>query len=166
MLEFKVNDQKKYVVEQKGETLLINDSPTDWDWLKINEKQFHIVRENQSYLVDVISVNTEEKKVRLKVNGKEITLSGLDKMDLLLKELGMDSLKTAVVNDLKAPMPGLILDVLVSEGQEVKKGDKVLILEAMKMENVIKAPADVTIKEVKIEKGDNVEKNHTLITFG
>jgi biotin carboxyl carrier protein len=69
------------------------------------------------------------------------------------------------VNDLKAPMPGLVLKVLVAEGAEVKKGDTLLVLEAMKMENNIKATHDVNIKQILIKPGDKVEKNQTLIAF-
>ena len=62
-------------------------------------------------------------------------------------------------------MPGLVLSVLVKEGDEVKKGDNLLVLEAMKMENIIKSPADVTIKSIKIKASDKVEKNQVLIQF-
>jgi biotin carboxyl carrier protein len=62
-------------------------------------------------------------------------------------------------------MPGLVIDVKVTEGQTVQKGETLLILEAMKMENVLKAPADVTMKAIKVQKGENVEKNQVLIVF-
>jgi biotin carboxyl carrier protein len=62
-------------------------------------------------------------------------------------------------------MPGLVLSILVKEGDEVKKGDNLLVLEAMKMENIIKSPADVTIKFIKIKPSDKVEKNQVLIQF-
>jgi biotin carboxyl carrier protein len=59
----------------------------------------------------------------------------------------------------------LVLSVLVKEGDEVKKGDNLFVLEAMKMENIIKSPADVTIKSIKIKPSDKVEKNQVLIQF-
>ena len=62
-------------------------------------------------------------------------------------------------------MPGLIIQLLVKDGDEVKSGDTLLILEAMKMENIIKAPGDATVKSVKVRKGDGVEKNQVLIEF-
>ncbi|MDB5143897.1 MAG: gcdC, partial [Mucilaginibacter sp.] len=71
----------------------------------------------------------------------------------------------AKVSEIKAPMPGLVLKLFVSEGTEVKKGDNLFILEAMKMENIIKSPADVTVKTVKIKPGDKVEKGQVLLTF-
>jgi len=67
------------------------------------------------------------------------------------------------VNDLKAPMPGLVLDVLVKEGQQIKKGENLLVLEAMKMENNLKALSDAVVKKVNVGKGARVEKNEILI---
>ncbi|MBY0435500.1 MAG: acetyl-CoA carboxylase biotin carboxyl carrier protein subunit, partial [Cyclobacteriaceae bacterium] len=69
------------------------------------------------------------------------------------------------VNAVKAPMPGLIIDLRVNAGDTVKTGDPLLVLEAMKMENIIKAPGDGTVKQVKIKKGDSVEKGQLLIEF-
>jgi biotin carboxyl carrier protein len=63
-------------------------------------------------------------------------------------------------------MPGLIVDIKVEAGQEVKKGDPILILEAMKMENIIKSPGDGVVKAIKVNPRDNVEKNQVLIQFG
>ena len=57
------------------------------------------------------------------------------------------------------------MEVSVTEGQELKKGDKVLVLEAMKMENILKAPDDAVVKKVHVAKGNTVEKNAVLITF-
>ena len=68
-----------------------------------------------------------------------------------------------MVNDIKAPMPGLILEVNVKEGDEVKEGDYLLVLEAMKMENALTAPRDAVIKSISVEKGQTVEKNQLLI---
>ena len=78
---------------------------------------------------------------------------------------GMDNLNTAKVSEIKAPMPGLVLRILAGEGEEVKKGGNLLVLEAMKMENIIKAPADVIIKSVKVKDGDKVEKNQVMMIF-
>jgi biotin carboxyl carrier protein len=81
----------------------------------------------------------------------------------ILTNLGIDVGAAKKINDIKAPMPGLVLKVLVKDGDVIKKGDNLLVLEAMKMENSIKAPADATIKAVKITAGDKVEKNQVMI---
>jgi biotin carboxyl carrier protein len=62
-------------------------------------------------------------------------------------------------------MPGLIIDLRVKEGDQVKAGDPLLILEAMKMENIIKASGDSIVKSLKVKKGETVEKNQVLIEF-
>jgi len=79
--------------------------------------------------------------------------------------MGMMSKEIPKIDKLDAPMLGNIINVLVSKGDKVTKGDPLLILEVMKMENVIKAPADVTIQKINVLVGDNVNKNQTLIKF-
>ena len=79
--------------------------------------------------------------------------------------MGMMSKEIPKINKLDAPMLGNIINVLVSKGDKVTKGDPLLILEVMKMENVIKAPGDVTIQKINVLVGDNVNKNQTLIKF-
>ena len=65
-----------------------------------------------------------------------------------------------------APMPGTIVSVNVSDGQSVRKGDVLVVLEAMKMENEIKAPVDGTITSVAVNKGESVDTGATLVTIG
>jgi biotin carboxyl carrier protein len=79
--------------------------------------------------------------------------------------MGMSSATANKVNNIKAPMPGLIINLKVAEGDTVKAGDQLLILEAMKMENILKSPGDGVIKKIKVKKGDSVEKNQVLIEF-
>ncbi|NJX17348.1 biotin/lipoyl-containing protein, partial [Tamlana crocina] len=86
-----------------------------------------------------------------------------NELDLLIDEMGLSLAAAQVVNDIKAPMPGLILDVLVEEGQKVKEGDYLLVLEAMKMENTLTAPRDGVVKSVSVKKGETVDKSQLLI---
>jgi len=69
------------------------------------------------------------------------------------------------VNEVKAPMPGLLLNVMVKPGNQVFKGDNLLVLEAMKMENMIKSPTDGVVKSIEVEKSSAVDKNQVLIKF-
>ncbi len=159
--------ENTYEVElEKGTTHTgkVNGEKFELDILK-DEERFHVLRNNKSYNVDVIEANYAEKSFELMVNGTPYTYEAKDRFDLLLKELGMENLASVAANDLKAPMPGLVLKVQVRPGQTVKKGDALLVLEAMKMENVLKATGEATIKTIKAEIGKAVEKNQVLIEF-
>jgi biotin carboxyl carrier protein len=79
--------------------------------------------------------------------------------------MGMNKTIANTISDIKAPMPGLILQILVKSGMLIKKGDPVLILEAMKMENIIKSPVSGVIKEIKAKEKESVAKNQILIEF-
>jgi biotin carboxyl carrier protein len=79
--------------------------------------------------------------------------------------MGMNNANAGNVITIKAPMPGLIIDLKVKEGDAVKQNDPLIVLEAMKMENIIKSPGDGVVKSVKVTKGVSVEKNQVLIEF-
>lgn len=135
------------------------------DLLQINEYQYHLLYNNKSYNVDLVKLNTEEKTIVLKINSVKFSLQLKDKYDELLHNLGLDKLAAKKFNDVKAPMPGMVLNILINVGDVVKKGDALLVLEAMKMENIIKSPADGTVKKIAAVKGTAVEKNQILIQF-
>jgi biotin carboxyl carrier protein len=125
----------------------------------------HVLHNNKSYTVELIHFDKDEKQCTLLVNNKEMNVSIEDRFDALLHQLGMDNMNSQKVNEVKAPMPGLVLNVLVKPGEEVAKGDGLLVLEAMKMENIIKSPTDGVIKSVEVEQSNAVEKNQVLIKF-
>jgi acetyl/propionyl-CoA carboxylase alpha subunit len=164
MYKAKVNSQLNFEIDlsPKGGT---DAGPLGWDLVQEREGKFHIIRDNRSYKVEVLETDYQSKTFTIKVNGNKYTVELKDRYDELLKSLGMDTYGGSKVNEMKAPMPGLVVDVRVKEGDEVRKGDPVLVLEAMKMENILKAPADVTIKKVNVLKGDKVEKNQVLVNF-
>jgi biotin carboxyl carrier protein len=166
MLKVKVNDKNEYTVLLANETSgNIDGKAFSWDIIEVKNGSFHIIKDNKSYNVEIVKVVIAEKTFLVKVNGNSYQLQVKDKFDELLKKLGFDSLAANKVNEIKAPMPGLVLDIRVLEGDVVKKGDAVLVLEAMKMENIIKSPTDGVIKKININKGVAVEKNQVLINF-
>lgn len=134
-----------------------------WDVYQVSDAIFHVIKDNRSHNVEVLE--PIEGKTRLKVNGTIYESEVVDKFDELLKSLGMEKAGAGKVNELKAPMPGLVLEIAIKPGDELKKGDRVLVLEAMKMENVIKAPADVTVTSVEVETGKTVDKNQVMVRF-
>ena len=161
----KVNQKDEFEIKNDRQELLIGESPANIDLLRIKEGKFHLIRGGKSYTASLIDLNTEEKTVDIKINNRLYHLDVEDQFDQLLHRLGMDDLVGAAVSQLKAPMPGLVLQLMVKEGQTLAKDESLLILEAMKMENVLKAPADVTIKKINVEEQQSVEKNQILIEF-
>ena len=164
MFKAAINDNN-YQINIDNDTLLIDGKEVDFDLAELSEGKYHVISVNRSFSIDLVSVDEDKKVVTVKVNNSSYEVALKDKMDELLEKLGMDSLLEAKTEDLKAPMPGLILNIAVEVGQEIKKGEKLLILEAMKMENVIKATGDGVVEAVKVEVGHSVDKDQILITF-
>ena len=133
--------------------------------IEIKDGIFHIIKDNKSYNAEVLKANKEEKSFVIRVNGNKYTVQLKDKYDDLLKELGIEMGSSAKVKELKAPMPGLVVDVRVKEGDAVKKGDALVVLQAMKMENILKCPADLVVKKIHVKKDSTIEKNQLLISF-
>jgi acetyl/propionyl-CoA carboxylase alpha subunit len=161
MVEASVNGKKTYTIDHGT----IDGVEYQWDLLTLDDHSFHILRDNQSYRATVINVNHEEKTMLIRVNGNEYEISIKDKYDLLLKQMGISSTAATQVNNFKAPMPGLIREIMVSAGAEVSKGDTLLILEAMKMENALKSPRAGKIKKINIATGNAVEKGQVMLEF-
>ena len=166
MLKVKVNNSTEHqVVFESDLNGTINTIPFNWDVIEVKNGTFHVIKDNKSYTVDVIKADYQEKNITVSVNGNKYQLNVKDKYDELLKTLGLDNLNSNKVNEIKAPMPGLVLDIRVAEGATVQKGDPILVLEAMKMENIIKSPTDGVIKKINVKKGVAVEKNQVLVNF-
>ena len=164
-MQLNISGLDPMTVTNDSEGISINGEAFNWDMVQLSERGFHVVYGGNSYEMEVVKADYKEKSFTIKINGKLAEVKAKDRFDLLLEEMGISDLASQKVNDLKAPMPGLILQVLVQPGDEIQKGQQLLILEAMKMENVLKAPADAVVKEVNIEKGQNVEKNQVLLLF-
>jgi biotin carboxyl carrier protein len=164
MLRITLN-QQEYLFDKKAETVMLNGHAVNADVVKLDKNKFHVIINNSSYNIELLAKDENAKNQIILVNGQKQSVEIKDKYDDLLKQLGMDKLMGNKANLLKAPMPGLVLKVLVTEGQAVKKGDGLLILEAMKMENIIKASSDGMVKKIHIEEKNIVDKNQKMIEF-
>lgn len=154
-----------FKVEKDGEDLLVNGTPLHWDLKKINSTAFHILLNQVSHSVELLHMDPEQKMLTIKLNNKVSSILVKDRFDLLLEKLGMNQKVGTQINDIKAPMPGLILDIRVKVGDSISKGDPLLVLEAMKMENILKSASEGEVKAILVGKGDSVEKNQVLIQF-
>ncbi len=137
----------------------------DIDLVQIKPGQYHLIRDGKSYNLEVVKSDLKAKEFEIKVNGTTYSLTAKDRLDLLLEDLGMEGAGQTKLDSLLAPMPGLVLDIMIEADQTLAKGDPLLILEAMKMENVIKSPEELKVDKVEIKKGQAVEKGEVLVRF-
>lgn len=135
------------------------------DLSQLSEYRYHLLYNNKSYLLEVVSRDSRSGNFIIKVNNKEVNVMLKTTLDELLAKMGLNNNHNAVSKDIDAPMPGLILDIAVNQGSEVKKGEKLMVLEAMKMENIIKSPGDGKVKAVLVKKGDSVDSGQKLLHF-
>lgn len=129
----------------------------------ILQKTGRILFRTGTKLYKIDNIETDERNISFSINGTYFEATVKDEQDLLLEKLGFHAGASASAGSLNAPMPGKILELLVSEGDEVDESEPVLILEAMKMENELKSPAKGVITKLHVQQGDNVEKNQLLI---
>ena len=163
MIEVKVGDSHKISVSNSKDGLFVNDQLFDGEVVKISENSFKVFQRNKIFRVEI--VERTGKAMKLKVDDHFLEVSVSDHIDQILDKLGMNVSASASVKDVKAPMPGSILNIIVEQGADVSQGDQLLILEAMKMENVIKSPGDGKVSKIHVSERENVEKNQVLISF-
>ena len=135
------------------------------DAIQLNTSQFHVLDNNKPYKVEIVSSDFVAKKYTIKVNNNTYEVAISDALDILIQSMGIERGRTKVVNAIKAPMPGLILEISVEVGQEVKENDPLLILEAMKMEHSFLSPRNGIIKSIAVQKGTAVDKGQLLVEF-
>ncbi|MBB4078055.1 biotin carboxyl carrier protein [Lewinella aquimaris] len=155
--------QKYKVIIAEREYPVTDQQLTDLDLSGPFNDKYHFLHEATGFTARVVGHRPSEKTLTVEINGRRFTVDIRDKFDQLVEELGFATVAASTNNDVLAPMPGLILDIMVREGDEVAEGTPLLILEAMKMENVLKAEGSGTVKSIGINKGQAVEKRQLLI---
>ncbi len=163
MAKIEVNNSA-FEITREREDIFLNGTKAEYDLIKLPNGDYHLLLDDQSYTISVSGKDTSTGNLSLTVNGRKFESHLQNKLAELLKSMGMEAGKKKL-KELKAPMPGLVLDVKVTSGDEVIEGQELLVLEAMKMENAIKSPQDGIIESISIEKNVKVEKNQILVSF-
>ena len=158
-------DTLKVKVNDSYEFDLSKDVISKLDAIRSSPDAYHILHDTISYQATFVIADFNKKTYRIKVNNNTYDVVISNTLDQLIDQMGFSVNGSAEVGAIYAPMPGLLLDISVSVGQEVKKDDPLFILEAMKMENSIVSPRDGVIKSINGNKGDAVEKDQLLVEF-
>ena len=123
---------------------------------------YHFIYDNKSYRVSVVQKNGG---FLASVNGKSVAVEDVPRLKELMAKIGVQNMAADHSTELKAPMPGKILKVLTEKGENINKSQSLIVLEAMKMENVLKSPIGAQVSEINVKAGDTVEKDQILVTF-
>lgn len=133
------------------------------DIVKKSPGVFHILKEHSSITAKVVVSDLSAKKITVEIAGEKFEIEIKDTLDQMLEKMGFGLVANKLIKEIKAPMPGLVLEICVTNGQVVNEGDKLLTLEAMKMENSIVIHNTAIIKRIVISAGQAVEKGQVLI---
>ncbi len=155
-------DENTFEIDLNTEdsTFVIGDEPRNYEFEEDNGR-FYLRRGTKLHKID--NVKFDGSLIEFSMDGNWYKVSVKDEEELLLDRLGFKTGSSGTEGALTSPMPGKILDIMVSVGDEVEKGQRVAILEAMKMENELKAPIGGVIKSVDVEVGQSVEKKTPIL---
>lgn len=157
-------NKKTYMVKANEFVFTFNQEEIDKaDFIKKNPTEFNLIRNNRSVNARLLESDITGKEVKIEVDGETFELVIKDELDQMLDRMGFSTVSSKHIKEIKAPMPGLVLEVAVKEGQEVEEGDKILILEAMKMENSIMIHTNARIKRIAVSAGEAVDKGQVLV---
>jgi len=163
MLQLTVNDKNTFSITQTDGRMLVDNAPVEWDASMQPNGLVSVLYNGKSFTAIIEQVDHQNKEVSLRINGQVYKTTIKEPIDLLLSNMGLDRSAMQKAEPVKAPMPGMVLKILVTPGQQINKGDGLVVLEAMKMENILKAAATGTVKSIKVSERTAVEKGTVLI---
>jgi len=153
-------ENRVWNIDEK-ETKSSSGSVVKWD----DERFFTLTFNGKEFFGEILEEKSEDHKLKIKINHRVFEVKKKGELDELIAALGLDVPKVRKLKELQAPMPGRIVNIAVTVGQVLEVGDEILSLEAMKMENVLKAEGVGTVKAIHISTNDVVDKGSVLIEF-
>jgi biotin carboxyl carrier protein len=158
------DDLKTYNVKTNGFLFSFTKDEIDKaDLVALSPVSFNLIKDHRCSNAKLLEADVTAKRLTIEIEGETFNIEIKDELDQVLEQMGFGKASIKQVKEIKAPMPGLVLEITVTDGQEVKDGDKLLVLEAMKMENSIMIQTSATIKKVSVSAGQAVEKGQVLI---
>ena len=157
-----INDVRFEIEIGSDGSLKVNGEPREVDFLALGPSLYSILMDHRSY---EMVIEERDGDTEVLMQGRLYTGQVMDERAQLLASrrggLAVDSGELSI----KSPMPGLVIAIPVTEGQAVSKGQTILVLESMKMQNELKAPRDATVQRISVQIGQSVEHNKLLITL-
>ncbi len=150
-----------------GSEFIFNDKNYSYEY-KMLDKGIILIRMNDKNFIVEYELNENEREnneFTFNIHSHKVTMVCKNELDVLVDKIAGGKKDNKLKNEIHSPMPGIILKINVKEGDEIKKGDVILVLEAMKMENEIKAARDCKIKKISVEEKKSVNKNELLIVL-
>jgi pyruvate carboxylase subunit B len=155
----------RFNLEYEHGVLWLNGEEVSFRFERIGPHSFLLLLDNRS--LSLVIEEWPDGSIQVThSDGRTTAVQVKDETALLLEKFGMQPAGSKAEQEIRAPMPGLVLQVEVEPGQHVEAGDGLVILEAMKMENELRAPVAATIKKIHVSPGDTVGKNAVLIELG
>lgn len=154
---------QEYIIEIiDDETISVDGTKYQVDFEAIGEQPvFSLLLDGCSYEA---YINPDEANWEVLLQGILYSVNVEDEREKRLRTIFGGNLQDSSEFFLKAPMPGLVISVLVEDGQRINKGDVLIILESMKMQNELTSPRDGHISRLRVDEGDNVERKQTLLS--
>ncbi len=158
-----VKDKKNLVKISENSEITINDRPHHYELIRIKNYSYRLLIDQKIYDISAVKINSDKYLVSLEGYTYEtlVRTSLQERATKVIEQQG----SVHHLREIKAPMPGMILKIKRKPGDNIKLGESIIILEAMKMENDIKAPASGIIKNIYISEGSTVEKGAKLFSI-
>lgn len=153
-----INNQSYEIEIDHDGSVLVNGQMRDVDFLNLGGDLFSVITENRS--LEAV-INDDEGAIAVMMSGRQFEAQVLDERAMLMMQ--RRGTQTTGSGEVKAPMPGLIVDVTAERGASLAKGDTLIILESMKMQNELKSPIDGVVRAIHVEAGQAVDKNELLV---
>jgi len=158
-----INDRKHSVLIKSGNEVFINNKEILAEVSQINNNAFLLRYNNKVF--EITAHKLDKDKYGVVIDGCYFDALVHTQFQDYANDLQKGKSISTKKLDVKSPMPGLLIKLKINIGDYVKVGEPLLILEAMKMENEIRSPANGIVKEIHFKEGQSVEKNSIILTF-